>query len=127
MKNLAIERMNAEEQPEWFVSRIVSMNYVKHNSLEKAAWDHINRLDRWIVNVKDVDEFKKHVKETVERLNAEHTRCKPINLDTYNRQEGESGIERHDIDFYLSCNMHLKLYAFKGCAVNGGGIKVYQL
>ncbi len=127
MKNLAIDRMNAERQPEWFISRKVSMDYVLKNSLEKAAYEEIKRLDRWIINVKDVDEFKKHVIETIDRLNAEHPRCKPIDLDVSdNNKYHPESIARHDIDFYLSCSMHLKLYAYKGFAVNQDNVEVYK-
>jgi hypothetical protein len=119
--------MNAEQQPEWFITRIASIEYVHHNSLEVAAWNELQKLDRWILNCNEVDEFKKHVRETVEKLNSSYPRCKPITLSTMDHQDHEDGIEKHDFDFYLSCNMHLRLEAYKGFGVNADEIEVYKL
>jgi hypothetical protein len=126
MKDLAIDRMNAELQPEWFISRIASQEYVHRNSLEAAAWRELKRLERWIINAKDIADFKDYIKEIIDDLNENYPRCKPIELSSMDNSHYES-IEKHDTFFYLSCNMTLVIEAYKGFAVNEEGIEIYKL
>lgn len=115
MKDLAIDRMNAERDPEYFVSRITSGEYVRHNKLEEAVEVEAGKYDRWIIPVAGINDFKTQFKNRIDELNAEHPRCKPIELDIWTlNSHFKEGIDRHDIQFNFSMNLSLTLFAVKG-------------
>lgn len=127
MKSLAIERMNAEKQPEFYVSRITKDGYVRKNKLEEAIEAEVQKFNRWIIPAARLNEFTDEIKKRVDHLNTTHPRCKPIHLGVWlpGRSINE-GISRHDIQCDFNINLQLELFATWGFAVNQEGIKVYK-
>jgi hypothetical protein len=115
IKEQAINQANAERQPDYFISRVTSMEYVLKNNLERRIREEVNHMDRWIIKSGDVEKFKKMFQERIDQANKDHSRCNPVILDIWLPKDNfEEGIARHDIQFYLSMNLQLYLFAMKG-------------
>lgn len=129
MKDLAIDKMNTEQHPEWFVARIDSMDYVLKNKLEKCIREEVEKFDRWLIPAAEVELFKKLFRDRINQANIDNPRCKAVKLNIWLPNEyTEDHIERHDIKFSLSMNLHLMLYAMKGfpmCTKENGMIIIY--
>jgi len=87
-----------------YISYTLSMS----NKLEKAIYEFIKTKERKVVDGIDIFQFRSDIIAGIKKLNQEHPRCKPRNVEWYQPEKKKGDWFLHGVGF---CT--LVLYATK--------------
>lgn len=93
-----------------YFSRITSDHWTAKNKLEEAAHSLAHIYDRWLMNENEVQQFCNDLRDDMDMIHRQHSRCKPLKF-SIERAADMSG------DYWIYCdgvfNMSLFLVNYK--------------